>query len=58
MELLGAALAKLIHRGVQLHLLDSLVALILLLRVEVLPWEVPGEQVNQHVANGLEIVPP
>lgn len=57
-ELLGMALAQLVHSDFELLLLDVVVLLILRASGQTLPRETASQEVQQHVANCLEVVPP
>lgn len=57
-ELLGVALAQLVHGDFELLLLDVVVLLVLGAAGETLPRETAAQEVQQHVPDGLEVVPP
>eukprot|EP00754_Rhynchopus_humris_P023692 Rhum_TRINITY_DN14846_c4_g1::Rhum_TRINITY_DN14846_c4_g1_i4::g.122834::m.122834 len=57
-ELTREALAQRLHRGGHLLLADPVVLLLLRLRLQALPRQAATQEVHQHVAHSLEVVPP
>lgn len=51
------ALAQLIHSDLKLLLLDIVVLLVLRSAWETLPGETPAQEVQEHVADSLEVIP-
>lgn len=55
-ELLGVSLAELVDGNLELLLLDVVILLVLGAPGKTLPRETPAQEVEEHVADGLEIV--
>lgn len=56
-ELLGVALAQHLDRGGALRVADLLVALLQRLRLQALPRQGAAQEIHEHVAERLQIVP-
>ena len=56
--LTGVVLAEHLHRGGSLGVADLLVALLQGLRLQTLPGEAAAQEVHEHVAQSLQVVPP
>jgi hypothetical protein len=58
LELDGVALAELLQCGLELLLLDIFIFFILVLAWKILPWQRTPEEVNDNMADGLEVISP